>query len=96
MEYVDQDDWDTPAKSDWVAALDSVIRRSEKSTILVAHSVGCIAAIHWTVALANQMIGVFWLRLLMLRMNGLLFLLLIPIFVLFFYKHSGYLLLLLH
>lgn len=49
----------TPVKSEWVATLDSVIRRSEKPTILVAHSVGCIAAIHWTVALANQVIGAF-------------------------------------
>ncbi|NVK74327.1 MAG: alpha/beta hydrolase [Oceanospirillaceae bacterium] len=59
MERVDQDDWDTPVKSEWVATLDSAIRRSEKPTILVAHSVGCIAAIHWTVALANQVIGIF-------------------------------------
>lgn len=59
MESVDQDDWDRPDKSEWVATLDSVIRRSEKPTILVAHSVGCIAAIHWTAALASQVIGVF-------------------------------------
>ena len=45
MERVDQDDWDTPVKSEWVATLDSVIRHSDKPTILVAHSVGCIAAI---------------------------------------------------
>ncbi|ETI59201.1 RBBP9/YdeN family alpha/beta hydrolase [Marinomonas profundimaris] len=59
MARVDQGDWDRPDKSEWVATLDSFIRQSEKPTILVAHSVGCITAMHWTAALASQVIGVF-------------------------------------
>lgn len=42
-----QHNWDSPVKSDWVYQLNQHIRELESPTVLVAHSLGCIAAIHW-------------------------------------------------
>jgi uncharacterized protein len=42
-----QDNWDTPGKNDWVRRLNESIRQLDTPTILVAHSLGCITAVHW-------------------------------------------------
>jgi len=45
---VEQRDWDTPERVEWIATLDRAIRASVSPPILVAHSLGCIAIAHWT------------------------------------------------
>src|SRR4051794_21557536 len=46
---VQQDDWDVPNKEQWVDRLDKTIKEIDTPTILVAHSLGCITAVHWAV-----------------------------------------------
>jgi hypothetical protein len=46
---VPQRNWDTPERSDWVEALDAVIRAADGPVILAAHSLGC-ALVAWWVA----------------------------------------------
>ncbi len=44
---VQQKDWDQPDKKSWVQTIDRYIRHSNEPVILVAHSLGCIATLHW-------------------------------------------------
>jgi predicted alpha/beta hydrolase family esterase len=39
--------WDAPECGDWVAAIDSAVRAAGPDTLLVAHSLGCLAVAHW-------------------------------------------------
>jgi hypothetical protein len=40
---IGQRDWDRPVCAEWVAVLEDTVRRLGPSTVLVAHSLGCIA-----------------------------------------------------
>jgi predicted alpha/beta hydrolase family esterase len=42
-----QDNWHEPIKQDWVQRLNQHVRELESPTVLVAHSLGCITAVHW-------------------------------------------------
>jgi predicted alpha/beta hydrolase family esterase len=44
---VQMPDWDHPERDAWVSALDAAIRQSEVPPILVAHSCGVAAVVHW-------------------------------------------------
>lgn len=44
---VEQADWDHPVCEEWVLALDAAVARAPESPILVAHSLGCLVAVHW-------------------------------------------------
>ncbi|THU34947.1 hypothetical protein FAM09_23445 [Niastella caeni] len=44
-----QDDWEVPVKNQWVEKLDKTIKEIDTPTILIAHSLGCITAVHWAV-----------------------------------------------
>ncbi len=44
---VQQKDWETPLKDDWVAAVDAAIRAVNDDALLIAHSLGCITIAHW-------------------------------------------------
>ena len=44
---VQQRDWDTPQRADWVAALDVEIAAIDGTVTLVAHSLGCALAVWW-------------------------------------------------
>lgn len=45
LRRVEMPDWDRPVLDDWVAALDAAIG-SGAPAVLVAHSLGCLAAVH--------------------------------------------------
>jgi uncharacterized protein len=48
FERVKQDNWDTPAREDWIARLDETIQRSNAAPIIVAaHSLGCATVAFW-------------------------------------------------
>jgi predicted alpha/beta hydrolase family esterase len=47
---VRQRDWERPAASDWVASLDQAIAACAKAPLLIAHSLGCLAVLHWAAA----------------------------------------------
>ena len=44
---VEQADWLTPKREDWVAELQRSIASDPRPTILIAHSLGCITVAHW-------------------------------------------------
>lgn len=44
---VEQADWLTPRREDWVAALAEAIAADSRPVILIAHSLGCITVAHW-------------------------------------------------
>lgn len=43
---IEQQDWLKPKKADWVAAIETELRRHTTPTLVVAHSLGVIAAVH--------------------------------------------------
>ena len=47
--------WNTPEKTTWLNALDDAITSCETPPILIAHSLGCMLAVHW--ALRMRCIG---------------------------------------
>ncbi len=59
---VEQDDWMTPSCADWVAALERSIIAAAGPVILIAHSLGCMAVVHWAAqaprGLLQQVLGV--------------------------------------
>lgn len=44
---VQQADWQTPRRHDWVATLDAAIAGRARPILLVAHSLGCVTVAHW-------------------------------------------------
>ncbi|SDF82982.1 alpha/beta hydrolase [Phytopseudomonas seleniipraecipitans] len=44
---VEQLDWLTPRRKDWVAALERQIAADPRPAILIAHSLGCVTVAHW-------------------------------------------------
>ncbi|XXF08612.1 alpha/beta hydrolase [Pseudomonas sp. D1-3] len=44
---VEQRDWLTPRREDWVAALEQQIAADPRPAILIAHSLGCVTVAHW-------------------------------------------------
>lgn len=54
---VTQRDWERPARADWVAALDEAIAACAAPPLLVAHSLGCLAVVHWARAHARRVAG---------------------------------------
>jgi len=44
---VQQADWETPDRADWLRRIDAAILNSEPPIVLVGHSLGCIAAVSW-------------------------------------------------
>ena len=44
---VRQRNWDTPARSDWVATLDAMILETGPGSVLVAHSTACALVAFW-------------------------------------------------
>lgn len=45
--WLDQQDWQQPRLTDWVAALEQTVAAIDGDIILVAHSLGCLTAAHW-------------------------------------------------
>ncbi|HSY83355.1 MAG TPA: alpha/beta hydrolase [Gemmatimonadaceae bacterium] len=44
---VEQSDWQTPRRADWVEALDRAIGAAAGDVVLAAHSLGCATVAHW-------------------------------------------------
>jgi predicted alpha/beta hydrolase family esterase len=44
---VEMPDWLEPRRADWLETLDRAVRSSREPSILVAHSLGCMAVAHW-------------------------------------------------
>lgn len=44
---VSQRDWNKPICNEWVAGLESTLRRIDAPVVIVAHSLACLAVAHW-------------------------------------------------
>lgn len=44
---VEQHDWMTPKRGDWMARLEEVLLESDTPAVLVAHSLGCVLTAAW-------------------------------------------------
>jgi len=51
---VRQSEWECPRCADWVANLNAAISAANQPVVLVAHSMGCIAVIHWAVTTGKE------------------------------------------
>lgn len=50
---VQQHEWELPRCSDWVRNLETAIAAADSPVVLVAHSMGCAAVIHWATGAAS-------------------------------------------
>ncbi len=44
---IEQKDWDRPVCSDWCDAIEHAVQQCDKPPLFVAHSLGCLAFVHW-------------------------------------------------
>ena len=52
--------WTSPDLKDWTDAIEQAVRQAEsQSVVLVAHSLGCLAAARWTANRRTDILGVF-------------------------------------
>ena len=47
---VEQRNWVTPVRFDWMEQIDVDVQEAERPVFLVAHSLGCLAVAHWAAA----------------------------------------------
>lgn len=50
-------EWDQPDRHDWVATLESTVRALGADTVIVAHSLGCLAVAHWAAGTTTPVAG---------------------------------------
>lgn len=56
---IEQQDWMTPSRNEWVKTLDEYICEQTKPVILVAHSLGTITVAHWATEYNRPIAGAF-------------------------------------
>lgn len=56
---VEMPDWFNPKRTDWVSTLDQAIRSAPEPPVLIAHSLGCIAVVHWAQLATGRVRGAF-------------------------------------
>ena len=54
---VQQEDWNTPSRAAWVAAIGKVIAAQNQPVVVAAHSLGCIATSHLPEDVASRIQG---------------------------------------
>jgi len=54
---VEQRDWETPLRVDWVANLDAAVAEAGPDALLVAHSAACALVAHWAAAHRREVRG---------------------------------------
>jgi len=57
LQRVAQRDWDHPVRDTWVAALERSIAAQDRPVVLVAHSLGCLLAVHWAAGAGQRVRG---------------------------------------
>ena len=50
---VEQSDWATPRRDDWVTALEAAVAAAAAPVVIAAHSLGCTLVAHWGPASAH-------------------------------------------
>ena len=52
-----QADWDHPVRSEWVAAIERTAGAVRRPAVFIAHSLGCLAFVHWALSTRLQIAG---------------------------------------
>lgn len=56
IKRVEQDDWNTPLKQDWIIRLNEVVEQQKDDIVLIAHSLGCLTVAHWASVFSSNKI----------------------------------------
>jgi predicted alpha/beta hydrolase family esterase len=51
------EDWDQVVCDDWVSAIERQVAECGEDTVIVAHSLGCLAVVHWAVRHSTRIRG---------------------------------------
>ncbi|NPT55932.1 RBBP9/YdeN family alpha/beta hydrolase [Paraburkholderia elongata] len=51
------EDWDHVVCDDWVSAIERQVAESGEDTVIVAHSLGCLAVVHWAARHSTRIRG---------------------------------------
>src|SRR4051812_16245711 len=54
---VEQSDWETPRRADWVETLERAVAREQEPVVLAAHSLACALVAHWAGVAGAQTLG---------------------------------------
>lgn len=54
---VEQSDWLTPRLGDWQRRLENAVAQAGPDTVLIAHSLGCLLAVHWALLSSRSVRG---------------------------------------
>lgn len=54
FERLEVEDWDYPECGHWGDAIGRAVKRLGPRTVIVAHSLGCLAVVHWAARLGNS------------------------------------------
>lgn len=57
FERVEQERWDQPVLEVWSERLDRALRCSNRPTLIVAHSFGCLTTVHCAAAMQSNVVG---------------------------------------
>jgi predicted alpha/beta hydrolase family esterase len=52
------EDWDYVVCDDWVSAIERQLAANGRETVIAAHSLGCLAVVHWAARYARKIRGV--------------------------------------
>lgn len=55
---IEQADWNTPVCADWIETIEAEVQKStSEKVVLVAHSLGCTAVVHWAKKFGTRIKG---------------------------------------
>jgi predicted alpha/beta hydrolase family esterase len=54
IERVEQDNWEFPQLTEWLATLDAHIQKTDEPIVLVSHSLGCSLLNHWASSFQSE------------------------------------------
>ena len=57
LHRVEMPSWEHPVRGEWVEALDEAIAGCDEAPILVGHSLGCMAIVHWAAGRTREIRG---------------------------------------
>ncbi len=55
--WIEQDDWNSPERERWIAAIERQVPVDAASLVLVAHSLGCLAVVEWSRRFSRTVAG---------------------------------------
>lgn len=57
---IEQKEWNTPVCADWIETIETTVRKcNSENVVLVAHSLGCTAVVHWAQKFGTRIKGAF-------------------------------------